>query len=36
MPGDALGAGTAEAIARSESGSGALALLLVSPDFLRR
>src|SRR5256885_12062790 len=36
LPGDALGAGTAEAIARSESGSGALALLLVSPDFLRR
>ncbi|WP_454723165.1 DUF1800 domain-containing protein [Delftia acidovorans] len=36
LPGDALDAGTAEAIARSESGSGALALLLVSPDFLRR
>ncbi|QPS08942.1 DUF1800 domain-containing protein [Delftia acidovorans] len=36
LPGDALGAGTAEVIARSESGSGALALLLVSPDFLRR
>ncbi|APE49725.1 hypothetical protein BO996_18725 [Delftia sp. HK171] len=36
LPGDALGTGTAEAIARSESGSGALALLLVSPDFLRR
>lgn len=36
LPGDALAAGTAEAIARSESGSGALALLLVSPDFLRR
>jgi uncharacterized protein (DUF1800 family) len=36
LPGDALAPGTAEAIARSESGSGALALLLVSPDFLRR
>jgi uncharacterized protein (DUF1800 family) len=31
-----LSSGTAEQIARSESPAGALALLLVSPDFLRR
>ncbi|MBI2772207.1 MAG: DUF1800 domain-containing protein [Burkholderiales bacterium] len=36
LPGDALGEATAGAIARAESGSTALALLLVSPDFLRR
>ena len=36
LPGDALGEATASAIARAESGSTALALLLVSPEFLRR
>ncbi|RZL88680.1 MAG: DUF1800 family protein, partial [Variovorax sp.] len=36
LPGDALGEGTARALARAESASTALALLLVSPDFLRR
>jgi uncharacterized protein (DUF1800 family) len=35
MPGS-LSAATAEQIARSESPGGALALMLVSPDFLRR
>jgi uncharacterized protein (DUF1800 family) len=35
LPG-ALSEATASAIARSESPAGALALLLVSPDFLRR
>lgn len=33
---DVLSAATAEALARAESGSTALALLLVSPEFLRR
>ncbi|MGI4879728.1 MAG: DUF1800 domain-containing protein [Janthinobacterium lividum] len=32
----ALGAATADQIARSESPAGAIALMLVSPDFLRR
>ncbi|MES3000950.1 MAG: DUF1800 domain-containing protein [Pseudomonadota bacterium] len=36
LPGDALGAATADAIARAESGATAIALLLVSPEFLRR
>lgn len=36
LPGDALSEATASAIARAESGSTALALLLVSPEFLRR
>jgi uncharacterized protein (DUF1800 family) len=36
LPGGALGEATATAIARAESGSTALALLLVSPEFLRR
>jgi uncharacterized protein (DUF1800 family) len=36
LPGDALSAGTASALARAESGSTAVALLLVSPEFLRR
>jgi len=36
LPGDALAPATAQAIARAESGSTGLALLLVSPDFLRR
>jgi len=36
LPGGALGAATADAIARADSGSTALALLLVSPEFLRR
>ena len=31
-----LGAATADQIARSESPAGALALMLVSPEFLRR
>ena len=35
LPG-ALGAATADQIARSESPAGAIALMLVSPDFLRR
>jgi len=35
LPG-ALGEATATAIARAESGGTALALLLVSPEFLRR
>jgi len=35
MPG-ALGSATADQIARSESPAGAIALMLVSPDFLRR
>ncbi|OUL98760.1 DUF1800 domain-containing protein [Variovorax sp. JS1663] len=36
LPGDALGEGTRLAIARADSASTGLALLLVSPDFLRR
>ncbi|MDP3762021.1 MAG: DUF1800 domain-containing protein [Ramlibacter sp.] len=36
LPGDALSSATAGAIARAESGGTALALLLVSPEFLRR
>ena len=36
LPGGALTDATAEAIARAESGTTALALLLVSPEFLRR
>ena len=36
LPGGALTDATAGAIARAESGSTALALLLVSPEFLRR
>ena len=36
LPGDALSDATAAAIARADSGSTALALLLVSPEFLRR
>jgi uncharacterized protein (DUF1800 family) len=36
LPGGALSPATASAIARAESGSTALALLLVSPEFLRR
>jgi uncharacterized protein (DUF1800 family) len=36
LPGGALSDVTADAIARAESGSTALALLLVSPEFLRR
>ena len=36
LPDGALSDATAEAIARAESGSTALALLLVSPEFLRR
>ncbi len=36
LPGGALSEATAGAIARAESGSTALALLLVSPEFLRR
>ena len=36
LPGGALGNATAGAIGRAESGSTALALLLVSPEFLRR
>ena len=36
LPGDALSEGTVTAIARAESASTGLALLLVSPDFLRR
>ncbi len=36
LPGGALSDATAGAIARAESGSTALALLLVSPEFLRR
>jgi uncharacterized protein (DUF1800 family) len=36
LPGGALGEATAGAMARAESGSTALALLLVSPEFLRR
>jgi uncharacterized protein (DUF1800 family) len=36
LPGGALGEATAGAIARAESGATALALLLVSPEFLRR
>lgn len=36
LPGDALSEATARALARAESGSTALALLLVSPEFLRR
>ncbi|MFO1244783.1 MAG: DUF1800 domain-containing protein [Ramlibacter sp.] len=36
LPGGALGEATASAIARAESGNTALALLLVSPEFLRR
>ncbi len=36
LPGGALTEATAAAIARAESGSTALALLLVSPEFLRR
>jgi uncharacterized protein (DUF1800 family) len=36
LPGDALSQATAGAIARADSGSTALALLLVSPEFLRR
>lgn len=36
LPGDSLSDNTKLAIARAESGSTALALLLVSPDFLRR
>ena len=35
MP-ESLGAATAEQIARAESPAGAIALMLVSPDFLRR
>ena len=36
LPGGALSAATAGAIANAESGSTALALLLVAPEFLRR
>jgi uncharacterized protein (DUF1800 family) len=36
LPGGALGTDTAAAIARADSGATALALLLVSPEFLRR
>jgi uncharacterized protein (DUF1800 family) len=36
LPGGALGDATASAIARADSGATALALLLVSPEFLRR
>jgi uncharacterized protein (DUF1800 family) len=36
LPGGALGADTAGAIARADSGGTALALLLLSPEFLRR
>ena len=36
LPGGALGEATAGAIDRAESGSTALALLLVAPEFLRR
>jgi uncharacterized protein (DUF1800 family) len=36
LPGGALSDDTARAIARAESGSTALALMLVSPEFLRR
>ena len=36
LPGGALSEATAGAIARAESGGTALALLLVSPEFLRR
>jgi uncharacterized protein (DUF1800 family) len=36
LPGGALSDSTASAIARAESGTTALALLLVSPEFLRR
>lgn len=36
LPGGALSEATAGAIARADSGSTALALLLVSPEFLRR
>ena len=36
LPGGALGQATASAIARADSGRTALALLLVSPEFLRR
>lgn len=36
LPGGALGEATASALAGAESGSTALALLLVSPEFLRR
>ncbi|MGE4240621.1 DUF1800 domain-containing protein [Ramlibacter sp.] len=36
LPGGALGDATAAAVARAESGGMALALLLVSPEFLRR
>ncbi|MEJ8853344.1 DUF1800 domain-containing protein [Variovorax robiniae] len=36
LPGDALGAASAAAIARAESASTGLALLLVTPEFLRR
>ncbi len=36
LPGDALSQGTVTAIAHAESASTGLALLLVSPDFLRR
>ncbi|MDR6539748.1 DUF1800 domain-containing protein [Variovorax soli] len=36
LPGDALSEATATAIARAESANTGLALLLVSPDFLRR
>jgi len=35
LPG-AVGEATVDAIARAESGGTALALLLVSPEFLRR
>ena len=36
LPGSALGEATAMTIARAESGSTALALMLISPEFLRR
>ena len=36
LPGAALGDATRTAVARAESASTGLALLLVSPDFLRR
>jgi uncharacterized protein (DUF1800 family) len=36
LPGGALSRDTSDAIARAESGSTALALLLVSPEFMRR
>ncbi len=36
LPGDALSAGTAQAIARADSPAQGLALLLVAPEFLRR